>query len=141
MNTKIISGVLASALLLSMSPVNVMAETTSTTEPTGPSTEQTTQLKDTVIDIKDATMKATYGEFGDKKLFIYKDPKTDDGNLKKSHKGCCQVWKYSNNGPFVCHDEHAEWAQDHETMLKTVFKDGELTKFYNFMDIRREIYG
>ena len=69
MNTKIISGVLASALLLSMSPVNVMAETTSTTEPTGPSTEQTTQLKDTVIDIKDATMKATYGE--SKKTFTY----------------------------------------------------------------------
>ena len=69
MNTKIISGVLASALLLSMSPVNVMAETTNTTEPTGPSTEQTTQLKDTVIDIKDATMKATYGE--SKKTFTY----------------------------------------------------------------------
>lgn len=69
MNTKIISGVLASALLLSMSPVNVMADTTSTTEPTGPSTEQTTQLKDTVIDIKDATMKATYGD--SKKTFTY----------------------------------------------------------------------
>ena len=69
MNTKIISGVLASALLLSMSPVNVMAETTSTTEPTGPSTEQTTELKDTVIDIKDATMKATYGD--SKKTFTY----------------------------------------------------------------------
>lgn len=69
MNTKIISGVLASALLLSMSPVNVMAETTNTTEPTGPSTEQTTQLKDTVIDIKDATMKATYGD--SKKTFTY----------------------------------------------------------------------
>lgn len=69
MNTKIISGVLASALLLSMSPVNVMADTTSTTEPTGPSTEQTTQLKDTVIDIKDATMKATFGE--STKTFTY----------------------------------------------------------------------
>lgn len=69
MNTKIISGVLASALLLSMIPVNVMAETTNTTEPTGPSTEQTTQLKDTVIDIKDATMKATFGE--STKTFTY----------------------------------------------------------------------
>lgn len=69
MNTKIISGVLASTLLLSMSPVSVMAETTSTTEPTGPSTEQTTQLKDTVIDIKDATMKATFGE--STKTFTY----------------------------------------------------------------------
>ena len=86
-------------------------------------------------------MKATYGEFGDKKLFIYKDPKTDDGNLKKSHKGCCRVWKYFTDSPFVCDDEFMGQVNNHETLLETVFKDGKLTKFYNFMDIRREIYG
>ena len=76
MKTKIISGVLASALILSMSPISVLADTTSTTEQTGPSTEQTgpsttenTELKDAVIDIKDATMKATYGD--SKKTFTY----------------------------------------------------------------------
>ena len=86
-------------------------------------------------------MKATFGEFGDKKLFIYKDPKTDEGNLKKSHKGCCRVWKYFTDSPFVCDDEFMGQVNNHETLLETVFRDGELTKFYNFMDIRREIYG
>ena len=86
-------------------------------------------------------MKATYGEFGDKKLFIYKDPKTDDGNLKKSHKGCCRVWKYSNNTPYVCNDEFMGLVQDHETMLKTVFRNGTLTNVDTFIKIRERMYG
>jgi nicotinamide phosphoribosyltransferase len=85
-------------------------------------------------------MKATYGEFGDKKLFIYKDPKTDDGNLKKSHKGCCQVWKYFDDAPYVCNDEFVGQVHNHETMLKTVFKDSALIKVDTFMDIRRRMY-
>ncbi len=85
-------------------------------------------------------MKATFGEFGDKKLFIYKDPKTDDGNLKKSHKGCCMVTKQMD-GSFSCIDEFDHWIEDGFTELETVFKDGKLTKFYDFMDIRRRMYG
>ena len=64
------SGVLASAMILSMSPVNVLAaEPTNTTEPEGSSTEQTVELKDSFITIKDETMKATYGD--SKKSFTY----------------------------------------------------------------------
>lgn len=85
-------------------------------------------------------MKATYGQFGDKKLFIYKDPKTDEGNLKKSHKGCCQVVKW-NNGGFTCLDEHTEWVDDSDTCLETVFKDGKITKFQTLTDIRKVLYG
>jgi nicotinamide phosphoribosyltransferase len=84
-------------------------------------------------------MKATYGEFGDKKLFIYKDPKTDEGNLKKSHKGCCRVIKHID-GSYICEDKHDGWVPNWDTMLKTVFKDGKLTKFYDFMDIRERMY-
>ena len=126
-------------------------------------------------------MKATYGEFGDKKLFIYKDPKTDQDNLKKSHKGCCRVQdvyhsdrilydneSISQRSPvqyphhsgvfeippltigndgiininyFWCDDRYEGWVPDEMTALKTVFKDGEITKFYDFMDIRRRMYG
>lgn len=85
-------------------------------------------------------MKATYGVFGDKKLFIYKDPKTDKDSLKKSHKGCCAVGRMSN-GKYVCVDELNGWWSDESTCLKTVFKDGELTEFYDFMDIRRRLHG
>jgi nicotinamide phosphoribosyltransferase len=85
-------------------------------------------------------MKATFGEFGDKKLFIYKDPKTDDGNLKKSHKGCCMV-SQKDDGSFICVDEFDHWIEDGFTELETVFKDGAITKFYNFTDIRERLYG
>lgn len=86
-------------------------------------------------------MKATYGEFGDKKLFIYKDPKTDEGNLKKSHKGCCMVRMDNKNGRYVCMDKFEGWVPDHMTALETVFKDGKMIKSYDFMDIRRRMYG
>jgi nicotinamide phosphoribosyltransferase len=86
-------------------------------------------------------MKATYGEFGDKKLFIYKDPKTDDGNLKKSHKGCCRVFRPDGAVAYLCRDQYDGLVPDEYTMLKTVFKDGKITRFDNFMDIRRRMYG
>lgn len=87
-------------------------------------------------------MKATYGEFGDKKLFIYKDPKTDEGNLKKSHKGCCWVWGPSKiDGHFECFDEYVWGIDEDGTALKTVFKDGEITRFYDLMNIRGRMYG
>lgn len=85
-------------------------------------------------------MKATYGKFGDKKLFMYKDPKTDEGNLKKSHKGCCGVYQ-RDDGSFFCADQYMTWVPDAHTALKTVFKDGKITKFYDFMDIRRRLHG
>lgn len=86
-------------------------------------------------------MKATYGEFGDKKLFIYKDPKTDDGNLKKSHKGCCRVFRPDGAVAYICADKYEGWIPDAYTMLEPVFLDGEILKADNFMDIRRRIYG
>lgn len=84
-------------------------------------------------------MKATYGEFEDKKLFIYKDPKTDEGNLKKSHKGCCGVYQ-RDDGSFFCADQYMCWVPDAHTALKTVFKDGMITKLYDFMNIRRILH-
>lgn len=49
-------------------------------------------------------MKATYGVINGKKLMIYKDPKTDTSKLKKSHKGCCEVYD-GENGELMCRDE------------------------------------
>ena len=98
-------------------------------------------------------MKATYGEFGDKKLFIYKDPKTDDSNLKKSHKGCVAVYPVTENNPLIqtgeipadanfwCIDQFEGWVSDCMTFLEPVFLDGEFLKKYDFMEIRRRMYG
>ena len=82
-------------------------------------------------------MKATYGIIDGKKLMIYKDPKTDTSKLKKSHKGCCKV--YEENGELKCQDELLEMSND--SLLTTVFKNGELVREDSFMDIRERIYG
>ena len=54
-------------------------------------------------------MKATYGVINGKKLMIYKDPKTDTSKLKKSHKGCCEVYD-GENGELMCRDELLEMS-------------------------------
>ena len=83
-------------------------------------------------------MKATYGIIDGKKLMIYKDPKTDTNNLKKSHKGCCEV-SYDENGKLVCKDGLMDMSDN--TLLKTVFKDGQLVKEYTFEEVRNTLYG
>ena len=82
-------------------------------------------------------MKATYGVIDDKKLMIFKDPKTDTSHLKKSHKGCCRV--YDDNGELKCQDQLLEMSDN--SLLTTVFKDGELVREDTFADIRNRMYG
>lgn len=82
-------------------------------------------------------MKATYGVIDDKKLMIFKDPKTDTSHLKKSHKGCCRV--YEENGELKCQDQLMEVSDD--SLLTTVFKDGKLVREDTFMNIRNRMYG
>lgn len=83
-------------------------------------------------------MKATYGVINGKKLMIYKDPKTDTSKLKKSHKGCCEVYT-DENGELMCRDELLEMSDN--TLLKTVFENGELVREDTFLDIRERLYG
>lgn len=86
-------------------------------------------------------MKATYGVFGDKKLFIYKDPKTDSG-LKKSHKGCCRVRKDEDG--YHCEDELLDPVPANETALTLVYgvaeHEGELCNMqvWDFYSLIRE---
>ena len=86
-------------------------------------------------------MKATYGVFGGKNIPIYKDPKTDEGGLKKSQKGCCRVFQYPVTGDYGCEDGHDQWVDADDTVLKTVFKDGELFNLSTFQDVRGRLYG
>lgn len=86
-------------------------------------------------------MKATYGVFGGKDVPIYKDPKTDNGGLKKSQKGCCLVTYDPVEKEYQCFDGHDEWVEDCATELVPVFKDGYFPKIECFLDIRRRMYG
>ena len=83
-------------------------------------------------------MKATYGIINGKKLMIYKDPKTDTSKLKKSHKGCCEVYA-GRNGELMCRDELLEMSNN--TLLTTVFEDGNLIREDTFFDIRERLHG
>lgn len=82
-------------------------------------------------------MKASFGIINGKKVMIYKDPKTDTSKLKKSHKGCCKVYK-DDNGELVCEDGLLEMSEDSE--LKTVFKDGKLIREEDFITIRERLW-
>lgn len=80
-------------------------------------------------------MKATYAVVNGKEYFLYKDPKTDESHLKKSHKGCCRV--YEENGELKCEDQLH--GMTNNTLLQTVFKDGELIVEESFYEIRRKL--
>jgi len=80
-------------------------------------------------------MKATYVEINNEGLEIFKNPITDDGT-KKSATGLLQVKK--ENGKYVLYDK-ATWQQEHDSELKTVFKDGELVKQYSLNEIRERL--
>jgi nicotinamide phosphoribosyltransferase len=84
-------------------------------------------------------MKATYGVFGGKEVPIYKDPKTDEGGLKKSQKGCCRVYQ-KEDGSYACVDGYEGWIADEDTILRTVFKDGSLFNLRTFQEIRGRMY-
>ena len=86
-------------------------------------------------------MKATHGVFGGQSIPIFKDPKTDNGGLKKSQKGCCRVWYNYDDGRVTCTDGYKEWVADSWTMLIPVFKDGELRNPQFFDEIRGRMYG
>lgn len=87
-------------------------------------------------------MKSTYGVFGDKELFIYKDPKTDTNKLKKSHKGLVFVERVGND--FVYTDEmyfsdYVAYEKNHESAFRTVFKDGKAYNVETFNTIRERL--
>ena len=84
-------------------------------------------------------MKATYGVFGGKEIPIYKDPKTDQGGLKKSQKGCCMVGLLSD-GNYICVDGYSEWVPDNRTALRPVYKDGQLINKMTFQEVRSNLY-
>lgn len=82
-------------------------------------------------------MKATYGVINGKEYFIYKDPKTDTDHLKKSHKGCCRV--YREDGRLKCEDEL--YGLSNDTLLQTVFYEGHVMKRETIEDIRKRLKG
>lgn len=84
-------------------------------------------------------MKATYGVIDGQEYFIYKDPKTDTDHLKKSHKGCCRV--YEEDGELKCEDGFYGMVDENSTLLRTVYKNGNLIIDEDFETIRQRLNG
>ena len=85
-------------------------------------------------------VKATYAEDADgNPIMIYKNPKTDTGNFKKSQRGCCRVFW---DGAGYAYEDGLTWAQAQENNeLQTVFKNGVFTKFYTLREVRNNLHG
>lgn len=82
-------------------------------------------------------MKATYVVIDGEGREIFKNPITDDGT-KKSATGLLKVKK--ENGKYILYDK-VTWAQEKDSELKTVFKDGVITKEYTLAEIRERLNG
>lgn len=83
-------------------------------------------------------MKATYGIVDGKPIMIYKDPKTDTSHLKKSHKGCCKVFR-DENRELQCEDGYDDLVDNNE--LRLIYKDGKLVHEENFIKIQDRLDG
>lgn len=82
-------------------------------------------------------MKATFVVVDGKGREIFKNPVTDDGT-KRSATGLLNVQK--ENGRFVLYDK-VSWAEEKQSELKTVFKDGKITKEFTLAEIRATLAG
>nr|WP_207752939.1 nicotinate phosphoribosyltransferase [Clostridium yunnanense] len=85
-------------------------------------------------------LKATHAVINGKEKFIFKDPKTDTDNFKKSQKGMCYV--YRDGQDILYKDELTLNEQEKlsDNLLNTVFKDGKLVKEYSLKEIRDRLH-
>lgn len=86
-------------------------------------------------------VKATYAEDSEgNPIMIFKNPKTDTGNFKKSQRGCCRVYKDVDDYKYV---DGLTWdeAQHIDNELVTVFENGIITKEYTLDEVRANLHG
>ena len=86
-------------------------------------------------------LKATHAVIDGEEKFIFKAPKTDKDNFKKSQKGMCYV--YRDGEDILYKDELTlkEQAEFKDNLLEIVFKDGKLIKDYSLSEIRNRLHG
>ena len=93
-------------------------------------------LKPFTRDTFSSCIKATYCEIDGKPYPIFKNPK--DGGFKKSQKGCCVVWELNDEIQFC---DELTWEEACKgNMLKTVFKNGKMTKEQSLSEIREVLH-
>lgn len=104
--------------------------------------EQDGAIKPFTRDSFGIAVKATYGEIGEQPLMIFKNPKTDTGNFKKSQRGLCRV-HHDENGTIIYTDNYDKTTMmpSEENLLECVFHNGKMVKEYSLFDIRKRLHG
>ncbi|SHK37139.1 nicotinamide phosphoribosyltransferase [Clostridium cavendishii DSM 21758] len=85
-------------------------------------------------------LKATHAVINGEERFIFKDPKTDTGNFKKSQKGMCYVYKEGQDILYKDELTIKEQEERKDNLLEVVFKDGKLIKDYSLAEIRNRLH-
>lgn len=85
-------------------------------------------------------LKATHAIINGEEKFIFKDPKTDTGNFKKSQKGMCYVYKEDDDILYKDELTIKEQEELSDNLLEIVFKDGKLIKDYSLKEIRNKLH-
>lgn len=104
--------------------------------------EQGEALNPYTRDTFGVAIKATYCEVDGRPIQIFKAPKTDSGNFKKSQKGMCAVFA-DENGEITYQDGY-----DSETiatvapknLLRTVFRNGQMVNEQSLQEIRQLLH-
>ncbi len=104
--------------------------------------EQNGSLSPFTRDTFGIAVKATYAEIGDKPYMIFKNPKTDTGNFKKSQRGLCRVF-YNDDGEIIYEDgfDKNTFPYEKENLLECVFKDGKMIREFTLNEIRNRLHG
>jgi len=100
--------------------------------------EQDGTLKPYTRDTFGVAIKATYCEVNGNPIAIFKDPKTDTGNFKKSQRGMCVVYrdKEGNLNYQDGYDTKTISSFEGENLLKQVFQNGKMVKEQTLQEIR-----
>lgn len=83
-------------------------------------------------------LKATHASIGGVEVPIYKNPITDDGNFKKSHRGICVVVRNESGYEVIDGCTEAS-AQEYDNLLQPIFRDGKLLNETSLNAIRERI--
>ena len=85
-------------------------------------------------------MKSTYAKINGEEVFIEKDPKTDDKNLKKSLTGKVVVVRNEDRTlQAIDHLNDEQEAAFTDNVLQTIFKDGKAYNKITFAEVKRNL--